>query len=86
MCFTYKSRRCYFINEFQRQIIRPNIFTRALNFTLAIEIINKELKNNNAIIVFSDDLFLLECFKNELPILLNLNETQKRNYFFYRFL
>lgn len=71
-----------FLNEFQRQIIRPNIFARALNFTLAIEIINKELKNNNAIIVFSDDLSLLECFKNELPTLLNLNETQKKKLFF----
>ncbi|MBK1992365.1 hypothetical protein JG676_07130 [Campylobacter sp. 2018MI35] len=56
-----------FLNKFQKQIIRPNIFARALNFTLAIEIINKELKTNNAIIVLSDDLSLLECFKNKLP-------------------
>ncbi|MBK1971765.1 hypothetical protein [Campylobacter sp. TTU_617] len=33
-----------FLNKFQKQIIRPNIFARALNFTLAIKIINKELK------------------------------------------
>lgn len=52
-----------FLNEFQRQIIRANIFARALNFTLAIEIINKELKNNNAIIVFSDDLSLFNILK-----------------------
>lgn len=66
----------------QRQIIRANIYKRALAFPLAIELIFEELSKNRQIIVFSDDLSLLEYFKKELPALLNLTSGQKSKLLF----
>lgn len=57
-------------------------YKRALAFPLAIELIFEELSKNRQIIVFSDDLSLLEYFKKELPALLNLTSGQKSKLLF----
>lgn len=46
---------------------------------LALEVISIEIQNNNKIIIFSDDLDLLQSFKNNLSKVLNLTLKQENN-------
>lgn len=68
-----------FDKKFQKSVISKSIYHRALAIPLALEIINIEIQNNNKIIIFSDDLDLLQSFKNNLSKVLNLTLKQENS-------
>lgn len=74
-----RSGDAIFNKNFQKSVVSKSIHYRALAVPLALEVISIEIQNNNKIIIFSDDLDLLQSFKNNLSKVLNLTLKQENN-------
>ncbi|EAL7941908.1 hypothetical protein DWT22_09120, partial [Campylobacter coli] len=68
-----------FSKNCQKSVVSKSIYYRALAIPLALEIINLEIQDNNKVIIFSDDLDLLQSFKKNLSKVLNLTSEQEDN-------